>query len=165
MSFQKETIHGVKVRGDVSEATKSNYSNPRYPLDGTRYKNWMNLTENCKKYNDCVKRIHLESMIRRKNEARSESQPDFLKLMYLIRYKSIVKAYFPKGSVYDTALKEEIKDHPGWKDLMTRRERSILTAMFTAYTCIEKDPSNTAPFDKIDKTFGIYRHDRWALAM
>lgn len=164
MSPTKQSFDNIQVRGDVSDAKKSTFSNPRYPLDGKRYKNWMDLTQNCKEYPDVTKRIHLEAMIKRRNETSSETQPEFLKLMYLIRFLSIARAYFPKGSKYESAC-GEIKDHPGWNDLMTRRERTILTALFSAYKLIERDPSNTVPFDRADKTFGIYRHDRWALAV
>lgn len=163
MSPKKELFTHIQVRGDVSNTKKTSFSNPRYPLDGMRYKNWLNLTENCREYPDVTKRIHLDAMIKRKNESSSETQPEFLKLMYLIRFLTIAKAYFPKGSQYESAC-GEIKDHPGWNDLMTRRERIILASLFSAYKCVEKNPSNTTPFDRVDKKFGIYRHDRWALA-
>ena len=152
------------LRGISTGTLSSGYRNPRYPPDTTQYQNWINLSSHSREYDNRRKVLHIESMVRRKEElAESPAKcPPFLDLMYQLRTYAVVLAYFPEGSKYHKVL-ETTRNHPGWTDFMTVREHKLLQSLSRAVCHILSDHLHTDFFDRVDILFGEYRHDRWVL--
>jgi hypothetical protein len=130
--------------------------------DKKQTKNWINLTQNIKYKSIFDKERHVQSLIKRKETNPQDSQkPQFIQLLHKIRTLCIIRAYFPKDSRYNYLFLDiHTKSHPGWNDLMTDYERTLLNDFYEAFLDIESR-RNTRKFDIVDKKFGDYRYEKW----
>jgi hypothetical protein len=134
---------------------------PDYRNSTRQPKNWVNLTRNCRIYSERDKILHIDTILSKTEEKRSENTPGFLSLMYLLRRRAIILAYFTPESRYYLMF-SDYSTHPGWKDLSASPEElRILYMLKKAVTDLEKDRKNTTAFDQADREFGSYRHRRW----
>lgn len=130
--------------------------------DKKQTKNWVNLTLNVKRKSRVDKERHVRSLINRKETNPKDSQkPQFIQLLHKIRTFCIIRAYFPENHEYDDLFTDiHSKTHPGWNDLMTDFERTLLNDFYNALLDIERS-RNTRKFDIVDKKFGDYRYEKW----
>lgn len=135
----------------------------------TKYssRNWIDLevATSCSTLAD--KHYHVSCMLFRKKVKSSTATPEvetpvFLELIYLLRLKCILLAYFGKNHEYTSVL-SEIEGHDGWNDFMNSHEKKILFTFDRVAKLLESGVTSRAysAFTTNDKIFGEYRHQRW----
>lgn len=158
----RNTFKWSGAKDITTSSEKSKFDNPRYD-NTTKYRqNWIDLRKQLREHDLRKRRLHLDAILVRIDEISDREDPPFLNLIFRLRVRALIIAYFPEGSSYEKKFVVS-KDHPGWKDFMTQREREILKMYMFAIENLKNGVSDDscADFTAADKEFGWYRHQRW----
>ena len=122
--------------------------------------NWIILDKFVRANLQCRKNhVRVITNIKRK---RKECTP-LMDLMYDLRLKAIVVAYFPYKDHYKKIWHSDLSNHTAYQTqvLWTNSERSIVEGFEQAIKDLRKDPKNTKNFNDADMLFGMYRYEKW----
>jgi len=153
-------------RDITASSEKSKFDNPRYGKTTTYRQNWINLDKQLRHHDHRRRCMHIDAILERVDEVSEQKDPAFLNLMFRLRVRCLILAYFPEGSNYAREFTVP-DDHPGWKDFMTKRERGILKMLTNARDAISSGVTKEACdiFTEADKEFGWYRYQRWVSSL
>ena len=104
---------------------------------------------------------HIRGILNRGYQKENDNTPDFMRLIFELRLRCLVIAYFPKGNRFQTILDEDLEAHRGWDDFMTEEESRLLNGMKRALMKLKMNSTDFDTFEAVDKKFGKYRHERW----
>ncbi len=103
----------------------------------------------------------VQGILNRRYQKESDNTPDFMRLIFELRLRCLVVAYFPNGDRFQNIWDEGLDAHPGWDDFMTEEESRLLDGMKRALMKLKTAPTDFVTFESVDKKFGKYRHQRW----
>lgn len=159
--WQNRETNTFPRRSRKNSILPRNKNNPRYPQDKKYYQNYIDLEVHASSSEE-MKVRHIESMLKRRREVSSSNTPSHIELMYLLRLKAIICAYFPDEDRYGE-FRGDFSEHHGWSvfDECSRLEKDILDGFRDISDRISFDRTAVSEFLKVDMNFGVYRHQRW----
>ena len=127
------------------------------PPDHKYVKNWLDLNET-KMWTKSKKQMHIRGLLKRLKEGNA---PPFLYLIHSLRIQAIVIHYFPNGEDFSFISDRDYSKHPGWNDICSSRERTLMELYSIAVSNLRNDPADIDKFNEVDRNFGRYRYDKW----
>ena len=129
----------------------------------TRYRNYIDLDLELPKLDVANRRGIIASVVARlSNPLYTGKESDTRILMYHLRLQSLVWAFFGPTE-FSEIINKDLSRHPGYDEVHTERESSILCGFFDCITQFKQGKifGARATFTSTDKAFGELRHSEW----